>query len=62
MHRDAYTPSELAVLSRVLARSNLKNETETERERRASRILAYYQAGITDENELEQLSRQPLGR
>ncbi|MER8633990.1 hypothetical protein NKH55_30200 [Mesorhizobium opportunistum] len=62
MHKDAFTPSELAILSRVLARSNIKNETETEREQRASRILAYYQAGITDETELEQLSRQPLGR
>ncbi|TPI78998.1 hypothetical protein FJ438_31105 [Mesorhizobium sp. B2-8-7] len=62
MLRDAFTPSELALLSRVFARSKIKNETATEKERRASRILAYYQAGVTDEDELELLSRQPLGR
>lgn len=30
MHRDAFTPSELALLSRVFARSKIKNETATE--------------------------------
>ncbi|MDG4880021.1 hypothetical protein P9236_01500 [Mesorhizobium sp. WSM4884] len=60
--RDAFTPTEVALLCRVFDRGRSINETDADREKRASRIIAYYQTGITDETELAALSRQPLGR
>ncbi|TPI09263.1 hypothetical protein FJW06_26825 [Mesorhizobium sp. B4-1-3] len=60
--KDAFTPDEVSFLGRVLEFSAGANETEEQRERRASRIIANYMAGIVDERELAELSRRPLGR
>ncbi len=57
-----FTPSDLALLQRVYRQTEVDGETEAMREGRASRILANFLAGITDEAELISLSRQPLGR
>lgn len=53
----AYTPSEVALLGRVFDRTAVPKETETEREARARRIISRYQAGATDELELEEAAR-----
>jgi hypothetical protein len=55
-------PSELEMLGRVFEATSVAGESETEREQRASRILGYFLAGITDEDELRALAAQPLGR
>jgi hypothetical protein len=55
-------PAELELLGRVFDRTSVPNETEREREARASRIIGYFLAGIRDEDELSHLARQPLGR
>lgn len=55
-------PAELELLGRVFDRTTVPNESEREREARASRILGYFQAGIRDEDELCQLAKLPLGR
>lgn len=55
-------PSELELLGRAFDQTRVPGESESEREARASRILAYFLAGITDEEELRTLAKQPLGR
>lgn len=55
-------PAELDLLGRVFEQTSVPGETEQAREGRASRILAYYLAGISDEAELRTLAKQPLGR
>lgn len=55
-------PSELELLQRVFEQTSLAGEDKAAREARASRILAYYLAGIGDEAELTTLASQPLGR
>jgi hypothetical protein len=55
-------PSELALLGRVFEQMNLVNQPADACEALASRIIANYMAGVTDEAELVSLSRQPLGR
>lgn len=55
-------PAELELLGRVFDRTSLPNESEREREARASRLIGYFLAGIKDEEELNQLAKQPLGR
>jgi len=55
-------PSGLELLGRVYAATTPENETSSEAENRASRILVHYQMGITDEAELKALAKQPLGR
>ncbi|WP_011582957.1 MULTISPECIES: hypothetical protein [Chelativorans] len=55
-------PSEVKLLGRVFDNTAMPGETEHDREARASRILGYYLAGITDENELTALAKQALGR
>jgi hypothetical protein len=55
-------PAELDLLRRVFDRTAVPNESEREREARASRIIGYFTAGISDEEELCELARQPLGR
>lgn len=57
-----FAPAQLALLSRVFDATSRDGESDTEREARASRILGYYLAGITDESELNTLARQPLQR
>lgn len=62
LSKGAFVPHEVNFLGRVLELSAGANETEEQRERRALRIIASYMAGITDERELTELSRRPLGR
>jgi len=67
MHRKAVEagvldPAELGMLGRAFQRSSVAGETDRQREARASRILGYFMAGISDEDELVALARQPLGR
>lgn len=55
-------PAELELLGRVFDRTSRPDESEREREARASRLLSYFQSGVTDEDELSDLVRLPLGR
>ena len=57
-----FDPSELALLRRVFEQLKLDGQTPDAREALASRIIANYMAGVTDEPELVSLSKQPLGR
>jgi hypothetical protein len=57
-----FQPSELDLLGRVFEQLEAKGQTPEERDTIASRIMANYMAGVTDEAELVSLSRQPLGR
>ena len=57
-----FDESELALLGRVFEQLKLDNQPPDAREAIASRIIANYMAGITDEDELVSLSKQPLGR
>ena len=54
--------SDLDLLARVMERTQVAGETEEQRSARASRIISYFQMGLTDEDELVTLARQPLGR
>ena len=54
--------AELALLARVYDRLRYDEQTADQRQVLASRIIANFMAGITDENELVSLSRLPLGR
>ena len=62
MARNTFTPDETAMLGRVFDKGAVAGESEEQKEARASRIIANYMAGITDEAELVELSRKPLGR
>ncbi len=55
-------PSELALLSRVFEQLSLEHQSPNTRDAIASRIIANFMAGLTDEAELVSLSRQALGR
>lgn len=57
-----FDASELALLGRVFEQLKLDSQSPDAREAIASRIIANYMAGVTDEAELVSLSRQPLGR
>jgi hypothetical protein len=57
-----FSASEIALFRRVFDRSKVQGEKESDREARASRIIANYMAGIRDEDELASLSKKPLGR
>jgi len=57
-----FTPSEVRFLGRVFEQAKREGDSDANREALASRIIANYMAGITDEAELLALSRQPLGR
>ncbi|MFC3324086.1 hypothetical protein [Mesorhizobium cantuariense] len=57
-----FEPSELALLGRVFEQLKLDGQTPDTRDAIASRIIANYMTGVTDEPELVSLSRQPLGR
>lgn len=57
-----FDSTEVALLRRVFEETAMPGEDERARERRASRIIGYYQAGVRDEAELCTLARQPLGR
>ncbi|WP_024927381.1 MULTISPECIES: hypothetical protein [unclassified Mesorhizobium] len=57
-----FDASELALLGRVFEQLKLDSQSPDAREAIASRIIANYMAGVTDEAELVSLSKQPLGR
>ena len=57
-----FTPSEMGLLGRVFDQAKREGDSDASREALASRIIANYMAGITDEAELLAVSRQPLGR
>lgn len=46
----------------VVDATSMPSETDSQREARASRIIAYFQSGITEEKELRILAKQALGR
>lgn len=54
--------AELALLGRVFAQMKTANQSADSQSRLASRIIANYMAGVTDESELVSLSRRPLDR
>ena len=54
--------SDLDLLARVMEKTEVAGESEELRAARASRILSYFQMGLTDEDELVTLAKQPLGR
>lgn len=54
--------TDLDLLARVMERTEVAGETEEQRSARASRIISYFQMGMTDEDELVTLARHPLGR
>jgi hypothetical protein len=58
----AFGPEEIALFWRVFDATRRPGETDADADLRASRIIATYSAGITDENELTELSRKPFGR
>jgi|GEM_PF-2476208 len=62
IQRNTFSPDETAMFGRVFDSGNVEGETAEQKEARASRIIANYMAGITDEAELIELSRRPLGR
>ena len=55
-------PEQLKLLAEVFEETEVIGETPRQREARASRILSYFQLGISDMNELCTLVRQPLRR
>ncbi len=55
-------PDELELLGRVFRDTAIDGESDHERETRASRIIGYFTAGVTDEAELGTLAKAPLGR
>ncbi|MET3579864.1 hypothetical protein ABID19_002895 [Mesorhizobium robiniae] len=57
-----FSSSEVALLGRVFDRLKMDGQSEQRREALASRILANYSAGLTDEDELVSASKLPLGR
>ncbi|MDX8454058.1 hypothetical protein RFM98_14950 [Mesorhizobium sp. VK9D] len=57
-----FEPADLGLLARVFDLLKFDGQTAEQRDALASRILANFMAGITDEEELISLSRRPLGR
>ena len=57
-----FTPEDLDLLQRVFEIASNPGDDDEQRDRCASRIVANFQAGIRDEEELISLSRKPLGR
>lgn len=57
-----FTPEDLKLLQRVFEMASNPEYDDEQRDRCASRIVANFEAGIRDENELISLSRLPLGR
>jgi hypothetical protein len=58
----SFNAEEVALFWRVFDALKVPDESEADAEHRASRIIANYSAGITDERELIEMSRKPLGR
>lgn len=58
----AFRPSELGLFSRVMERLKSKDLGDASQQELAQRVMANYMAGLTDEDELVEASRRPLGR
>jgi hypothetical protein len=52
----------MKLLERVFKQLRANDQSPEARDHLASRIIANFMAGVTDESELVALSRQPLGR
>lgn len=50
------SPEEVELLTKVFVATSVEGESDGERENRASRIIANYQLGISNEKELVDLS------
>jgi hypothetical protein len=61
-HDGTFKPAELALFDRVLERLKRPDVSDAERRALASRVIASYMAGITGEDELLSVAKQPLGR
>ncbi|RWL44505.1 MAG: hypothetical protein EOR60_17955 [Mesorhizobium sp.] len=57
-----FSSSEVELLGRVFDKLKDEHQSPERREAFASRLLANYLAGITDEAELLSVSKLPLGR
>ncbi|WP_348631204.1 hypothetical protein [Mesorhizobium sp. WSM3224] len=57
-----FDASEVALLGRVFEKLKIDGQSPERHEALASRVIANYQAGITDEEELVSASKLPLGR
>lgn len=57
-----FSASEVALIARVFDALHLQNSTALDREEHASRIIADYQSGITDEAELVRRAKDRSGR
>ncbi|MDX8448303.1 hypothetical protein [Mesorhizobium captivum] len=57
-----FDSSEVALLGRVFDRLKEEHQSQQRREALASRVIANYQTGIRDEDELVSVSKLPLGR
>jgi hypothetical protein len=57
-----FGPTELDLFERVLAKLGCDQRDEATRSSMVQRVMANYMAGIRDESELVETSRQPLGR
>ncbi|MBZ9747829.1 hypothetical protein LB516_21555 [Mesorhizobium sp. CO1-1-7] len=57
-----FDSSEVALIGRVFEKLKTGGQSPEHREALASRIIANYQAGIRDEEELVAVSKLPLGR
>lgn len=60
--RGVFGPEELALFNRVLKTLESDYLDKASRSSMAQRVMANYMAGIRDETELVEASRQPLGR
>ncbi|MBZ9758147.1 hypothetical protein LB524_22925 [Mesorhizobium sp. ESP6-5] len=57
-----FESSEVALIGRVFEKLKTEGQSPEHRRALASRIIANYQAGIRDEEELMAVSKLPLGR
>ncbi|MEI9416849.1 hypothetical protein [Mesorhizobium sp. Cs1321R2N1] len=57
-----FDSSDVALLGRVFEKLKAEGQSPEGHEALASRVIANYQAGIRDEEELAAVSKLPLGR
>ncbi|MER9588556.1 hypothetical protein NKI94_07080 [Mesorhizobium australicum] len=57
-----FQPAELALLGRVFEHLKRDHQSADQQSRLASRIIANFMAGVVDEADLIEFSKQPLGR
>jgi hypothetical protein len=57
-----FNPADLDLIDRVLKKLRSDELGEEKRRHLVQRVMANYMAGMTDEDELVEFSRRPLGR